>query len=310
MIGQDAGADRLRFVMRFTTALLLARMARWRIAFDADSADAFLIQAALALTLPRAAAGQPIPGIDAPDARRHPVPLGAVAQSTGLSYETVRRRAARLRQAGVLQPLAEGFIVPAAVTRTGPAASAVENDRAALITMLAAMEMQGLHIAAAARAAREADPACVARVALDFAIRCLEDIVAFSGGLVPGLLRVAIAHANTRHLLDDAETSLRHAHEDRPLPDAARRAIGLRALARDTALPFETTRRHVAAMLDADALMRADGGVILPARQLMAPAHLAHHRDLLAHFRRLIGELASLVSGPSVQAASDGDAAT
>lgn len=293
-IGQDAGADRLRFVARFINGLVLARLSRWPVALGCDAADALLVQAMLALTLPPARPGMAAAPLDAPDPVRLSVPLAALAQATGLSYETVRRRAARLRKAGLIGHHGEGFTIPAATLGTPAWVQAMREDRAALLAMLTAMEAQGLRITAAALAAHAVSPGRIARLELDFAMRCIEEVVAFDGGVVPGTIRLAIAHANTRHLLDDPATSLRYAHEDRPLPDDARRAIGPRGVSRETGLPFETVRRHVAAMLAAGTIALADGGVILPARALMVPAHVTHQRRLIAHFRRLIGELAPM----------------
>jgi hypothetical protein len=287
-VGQDAGTDRLRFVTRFVNALVLDRLTRWPAALGLDAADALLIQTTRALSLPGARAGDPV-GIC-----RIAVPLAAMAQASGLSYETARRRAARLRIGGLMQQHHDGFVVAPAVTMRGPGADAVRDDRAALLSMLGTMESQGLRIAAAVRAAHEAEPSRITRIDLDIATRWIEEVVAFDGGVVPAMIRLAIAHANTRHLLDDAALSLRYAHQHRPLPDEARHPTGPRAIARDTGLPFETVRRHVATMLAAGTVAHGNGGVILPARELMAERHVEHQRRLIAQFRRLVDELAAL----------------
>ncbi|MEH3101478.1 hypothetical protein [Sphingomonas adhaesiva] len=298
-VGQDAGSDRLRFVARFINALVLDRLTRWPAALGVDAADALLVQMTRALSLPALrttgpAAPQPIA-----------VPLAAMAQASGLSYETARRRAARLRVAGLLQQRDDGFLVPPAVTLLGAGAAEVEKDRTALLTMLVTMEAQGLRIATAARAAQEGDPARVSRLDLDVTTRWIEEVVAFDDGVVPAMIRLAIAHANTRHLLDDPALSLRYAHQHRPLPDDARRPTGPRAIARDTRLPFETVRRHVAALLAAGTLSHAGGGVILPARELMSERHVEHQRRLIAPFRRLLDELAALGAEKGATSGSD-----
>lgn len=52
----------------------------------------------------------------APDHKRTPVTVYAVAKDLGLSYETVRRHVKRLLDAGVCLRGGDGLIVPAAVT--------------------------------------------------------------------------------------------------------------------------------------------------------------------------------------------------
>ncbi len=298
-VGQDAGSDRLRFVARFINALVLDRLIRWPLALGVDAADALMIQTTRALSVPGARAGNQT------GARRIAVPLAAMAQASGLSYETARRRAARLRIAGLMQQRGDGFLVDPALTANGAGAQAVREDRAALLAMLGTMEAQGLRIADATRAAHEADASQVARIDLDIGTRWIEEVVAFDGGVIPATIRLAIAHANTRHLLADPALSLRYAHQHRPLPDEARRPTGPRAIARDTALPFETVRRHVSAMLAAGTVVHADGGVILPSRELIAEHHVEHQRRLIAQFRRLVDELAALTTQKSARSGND-----
>lgn len=56
------------------------------------------------------------PDTPAPNEKRTPVTVYAVAKDLGLSYETVRRHVKRLLDAGVCQRGGDGLIVPAEVT--------------------------------------------------------------------------------------------------------------------------------------------------------------------------------------------------
>ncbi len=101
------------------------------------------------------------------------------------------------------------------------------------------------------------------------------------GDLLRGLILTAIVDANVGHLA--AQESRDHGSMEGIPPDDLRRPISISALARLLKIPYETTRRHVARLLDEGICIRIeDRGVIVPAAMLAQIKPVtAHHYESL-----------------------------
>lgn len=102
-----------------------------------------------------------------------------------------------------------------------------------------------------------------ARLAVGFALDLVK-LGGFGRDVIDGLLLVAISQANVALITRDPELQRTFATLDHPPPDDLRRPVSVNAIASSLHLPFETTRRRVAALVKAGVLQSTTRGVILP----------------------------------------------
>jgi hypothetical protein len=123
----------------------------------------------------------------------------------------------------------------------------------------------------------------VARVSTEYLLRALKLITDLHDGeLIRAIVCQAIIAANTGHLKPGDPVGAA------PPPDDQRRPISILSLAGSLGLPFETTRRHVAKLIDAGICQRVRGGVIVPASALDNRVNLAAAETNLANVQRLV----------------------
>jgi hypothetical protein len=111
------------------------------------------------------------------------------------------------------------------------------------------------------------------------------------GDILRGVIFLAIVDANTRHLKPGDPVAQTYSSTGDAVPDQLRRAISVHALALELALPYETTRRHVNALIDQTLCRRADSGVIVPAEVLARDGMTLTHRRNLENLRTLFRDL-------------------
>lgn len=100
------------------------------------------------------------------------------------------------------------------------------------------------------------------RAALGFYLRCSRDIASSLGGgdVLRGLIIVGINQANVAHIKPE---SGRFAATDDPVPLEERRPISVHALSLELGIPYETTRRHVKALIESGVCRRVGSGVVM-----------------------------------------------
>lgn len=134
----------------------------------------------------------------------------------------------------------------------------------------------------------EAPARAAVRAGAEYLLRSLELLGRLVGGqMLTGLVSLALTQANVAHLMADG----RYADLDDLPPDAERRPVSVLALAASLGLPYETTRRHVEALIRAGHCVRVKGGVITPAVALDTELHRELLIANLANLRRLAREL-------------------
>jgi DNA-binding Lrp family transcriptional regulator len=181
--------------------------------------------------------------ISAPDRLRRPVSINAVAQSLNLPFETVRRRAQKMADAGLCVIGARGMVVPhSAVTLPGYlAAQRARYERAR--EFYRALKAVGV-LPASAMATIPSSPADppvrAANWALsEYVLRACSDLIALTGNVTSSRVLVELALANTRAL---ATAALMDWADD---PLRTSRPVRVAALAGPLRLPRETVRRHL-----------------------------------------------------------------
>ncbi|NBB16571.1 hypothetical protein GVN21_14505 [Caulobacter sp. SLTY] len=108
----------------------------------------------------------------------------------------------------------------------------------------------------------------------------------FGGDLTSAIIYTAVVQANIREVWNDPVLNRQYA--DVAPPNALRRPISISAIAASLNLPREMVRRHVGRMLDSGAMVKKDGGVIVPVETVDSPVGLEAMRLLHAAARRFV----------------------
>ena len=268
------GGQPTRLLARAMGNLLFSSARTWARADGGDVTGAFVFCTILSVNCihlgydgPLAAAAAA--GEDAGVVVRRPISAHAIAQSTSLPYETVRRRVHAMIASGTLARERGGLVVPADVLRRPAIVAAMREVRGLLNEVRAVLISIGWDLVALAGsdAVKPAPPsdALVARIVLDAHIRSLETIAPAFGDMVRAYIFHGVLRANLADLLSDGELAWRYAHDDTPPPDAIRKPITIRELARHVEMPFETVRRQVGQLVASGALVTVGNtGVIAP----------------------------------------------
>jgi hypothetical protein len=100
------------------------------------------------------------------------------------------------------------------------------------------------------------------RAAMGFYLRSSAQIASSLGGgdMMRGLIVVGLNHANVAHIPPESD---RFTTVDRPVPLEERRPISVHALSLQLGTPYETTRRHVKALIDEGICKRVGNGVVI-----------------------------------------------
>ena len=130
------------------------------------------------------------------------------------------------------------------------------------------------------------------RMAFEFVLRTLVTAADANGGeIVPTVILMCIVAANTSHLNDRHGASAKFRDlEDLP-QDADRRPISVLALSKSLGMPFETTRRHVNALIARGACVRVPGGVIAPTALITSAPNMRVALVVAASARRFARDL-------------------
>lgn len=111
------------------------------------------------------------------------------------------------------------------------------------------------------------------------------------GDILRGVIFLAVVDANTRHLRPADPLARTFADSKDKVPDDLRRPVSVHALALDLALPYETTRRHVNALIEQGLCQRVEAGVLVRAEVLDREGMVATHRKNIENLRTLFRDL-------------------
>lgn len=206
----------------------------------------------------------------APDARRRPVSINAVAASLRLPFETARRRVRRLQDAGACAAVEGGVIVPEEFLTSPGYVQSVLQSHGRLRSFFYEANAAGLveELPRSAYPPETAIPVrAAARLLSDYMLRTLDRIMAITGDVVGVLVLMA------------ALGSL-----DRPLSIAA--------IAQRLQMPAETVRRHVSELVERGLCVRDQRGVHVPEEFLDRPLWQAFLRENAVNVQRLFAGLA------------------
>jgi hypothetical protein len=131
----------------------------------------------------------------------------------------------------------------------------------------------------------------VIRRSSEYFLRALQLQADIYGDVRFGVVALTIISANTAYLDTRGGEGWRYAGIDQPLPDSARRPISIKRIAESLSLPYETVRRRVERLLEANACVRVQDGVIVPAALLDSPSAVDAMLANVCHVRKFARDL-------------------
>jgi DNA-binding Lrp family transcriptional regulator len=228
-------------------------------------------------------------GAALPDELRRPISINAVAQSLRLPFETVRRRAQRLAQAGLCVFTPAGVYVPHSAV-TSPAYMAMQ---AARVDRLARFKADLIRVgvlpgeapgsAAAWPGVRAAD-----RALAQYVLRASDTVIALTGHVVTGAVLLGLCAVNTDHLADAELAALPLSFDALAVPCAMTR------VAEHLQMPSETVRRQLIALAAAGYARRVGANWVAAAPPEMHPVLGRAIEENLVNIRRLFARLRDL----------------
>ena len=236
-----------------------------------------------------------------PDDQRRPVSINAISASLGLAFETTRRRVHRLQERGLLKAQAGGLIMSRAQLSTPAIRMVTERAYASLQQLYARLrtEAPGLQLVAeglvepvATHATAEIPFRAALRATQNYVLRYLESSEPVAGDLVNAILLLFITNANTAGISYEPDPAA--GPIGLLMPDDLRRRVSMQSLAKGSGLAFETTRRRVAALIEAGICQRDSKGIYVPAAVFLSPPLVAHRDANAVALQRLFTSLARM----------------
>jgi DNA-binding Lrp family transcriptional regulator len=253
-------------------------------------ANLALVTADPQLQLKYAAADSP-----PPDSMRRPISINAVAASLRLPFETVRRRVVHLSDQGICEITPRGVVVPERQVVSPGHLAILETNYHAVRKLYLRLRTGGcLPEPAVSRPPPQALPLrAVARLSSDFVLRLLDPVIATVGSLSGGFTLLAIFDLNTRGLNDDERGDMTPGAAGF-VPDSLRRPATVRAVAERIGLPYEQTRRRLAAFVEEGRCSRAADGYVLSAENLARADMIETYRSCHLALQRMFAALGEL----------------
>jgi len=141
-------------------------------------------------------------------------------------------------------------------------------------------------------AADRAEARVVYRLATEHFLRSARELSDQAGGnLFKGLALRAIVAANIGHIDQQSENAVRYAAMSQPPSSDLLRPVSVLAIAGSLGLPYETTRRYVAALMKEGACMRVKGGIVASPTTLAGPEAEQAMLANLVNLRRFVRAL-------------------
>lgn len=130
------------------------------------------------------------------------------------------------------------------------------------------------------------------RAATGFMLNSVDLMSRIVGGdILRGVIFTAIVDANVRHIRPGDVVGQTYSEASDQVPDDLRRPISVHALALELDIPYETTRRHVNALIAQGFCVRGETGILVPASVLARDQISMALRRNFENLRRLVNEL-------------------
>lgn len=312
-----ASADRQRQLSRLGARFLLHAARIVAMTIDRDLITALVALGTVRANLapifadPELSARYAAAGAIPPDSLRRPVSIYAVAKSTGIPYETVRRHVRKLQGDGLCLAVDGGIILPAATIGGAGYQRALIETWEALLQFVIDAAATGLHGCSELRMDVPDTRREALRQTMSFFLDALEQSArALNLETLSVLVLRYVANANIVHLITDLELGRQYASLDTVPPDELRRPVSVYAVSKALLIPYETVRRHAKLLVEHGYIeRRPDGGMIMPARVLSRPEFVNGTSEFADLTQSFLDRLAEIGLPPRVEAAEVSDQA-
>ena len=239
-----------------------------------------------------------------PGAARRPVSVLAVASSLRMPYETVRRHAQGLIDAGeCVRVDKRGLVVPSSVFDKPKYRIAVRDGYPLLLKFLSDLQVCAFDFSPYHRVLPQTVPTpppgalpsnirTILRTTTELVLRGVDTLGRFhNDDFLRGIVFSAVWMANVHHITASSET-LDYGGLDALPPDEMRRPVTVGAIATALHLPYETTRRYAQKLVADGRLTRNANKELLASREQMAtPDQFAGVKQTYANVARFVSEL-------------------
>lgn len=223
------------------------------------------------------------PGQSVPRDLLAPISIGAVARSTGLPFETTRRRIHRMAELGYCHMDARGVVFATDQLDTRQAQATMERQYVALSLLHreireGAPDFVLVNPAVPAGERLERPARLCTRVVASQILRYIDSVRPITHDLISASIVLAVGV-----LGNDGETDpqirLERRRRDGLLTDQERRPVNASQLARALAASRETLRRRLAKLVDSGTLAMREKGYILPLSYLQSAESELYRRQ-------------------------------
>jgi DNA-binding Lrp family transcriptional regulator len=232
-----------------------------------------------------------------PDEMRRPISVSRLADSGNLPFESVRRVVQQLIADGLCERVPGGVIVPRSTIERPENLRAVLANAGYVRKFMRDLQATGLigHLPSSLTVAASVDGTGIARLVArqssGYLLRAVQLLADTHGGVRAGIVAQTIISANTAYLDTRNGEGWRYAGISENPPDEARRPISISRIAESLGLPYETVRRQVEKLLEANVCVRARGGVIVPGALLETPGAVRAMLANIGYVRKLARDL-------------------
>jgi DNA-binding Lrp family transcriptional regulator len=232
-----------------------------------------------------------------PDEMRRPISVARLADSGNLPFESVRRVVQQLIVDGLCERVPGGVIVPRSTIERPENLRAVLANAAYVRKFMRDLQTTGLigHVPSSLTVAASADGTHIARLVArqssEYLLRAVQLLADTYGSARAGIVAQTIISANTAYLDTRDGEGWRYAGISETPPDEARRPISISRIAESLGLPYETVRRQVEKLLEANVCVRVRGGVIVPVALLESPGAVRAMLANVGYVRKLARDL-------------------
>lgn len=204
---------------------------------------------------------------------RRPVSVYRLADVLNVPYETTRRYANRLVEAGLAERGERGVLIRPEVFERPQFEPLIPEAWAATEQLRAELEALKVELPAPTHPPGESDLRAVTRLSAAHFLKCLgHATAALKSDPLTALVFLEIYDANARPVREDPSISLSLPKPDAVRADALRQPTTVYRVAKTLRLPYETTRRHALRLVREGWCRRvADEGMIVAAEALLRP---------------------------------------
>ena len=248
------------------------------------------------------AAFRPYVGLEQipPDTLREPVSVYAIARDLRIPYETVRRHARKLCEAGLCESGPNGMVIPGRVYGTPKMLWGLDQNWRSTVDYVNAAANFGMAAPGPFPALAQDVRRHTVRLTTEYFLDSMSPLIRVSELDALGVVVLrCIGAANVEHMAENEALEAEYAGLADAPPDSERRPVSAYAVAKATALPYETTRRQCLRLIEQGFVEKAPGGgYFVPAHVSSSPRAIAGARMFFELTQGFLAELGRIGVAP------------